>query len=176
MPPRSHFGLGIYATVVSTAVGLLTLYGELFQRVKVHVSEDYRVNVRGRWLVFGQKPARDLGVPDESRKPILTVRVINRGLRPVTIRSVSKAYWAQTKRHLFEDMVGSIRIDPGEAHSFHLGDRETPYEHGSIGRLNRVYVLDAADRVHPVTQRWIQRIENVVWRRLTIWIGHRRDA
>ena len=54
-------GLGIYSTVVSTAVGLLTLYGELFQRIGVKVSEDYLVRARDKWVVFGQRPARTGG-------------------------------------------------------------------------------------------------------------------
>jgi hypothetical protein len=170
--------LGLYATVISTAVALLTLYGEIFQRVSVRGRESYVVAVGGdRYYVMAPDAVEDLEVPAGAvRRPVLTLVVRNRGRQTVSIDTVSKAYWFKIKRQLFDEAVqgGSFTLQPGHSHTLTVGTRQK-YAHGAVGSMRRFFVVDGAGRIHPPRERWRQRLENLLYRR---WVmaarRHRR--
>ena len=167
------FWLGLYATLIATAVALLTLYGELFQRVGVKARERFVVNVgSGDHRVIAPEIADSLGVPGEARTPILSVHVRNRGRRPVQIRAVLQAHWFELDRYSFDEALAPVTIQPGHSHDFAIGYGRT-YEY-SGRRVRRVYAYDGADRVYPLRERWLQRAENLLYRRVALRLRSRR--
>jgi hypothetical protein len=166
--------LGLYATVVSTATGLLALYGEVFQRVRVGSTEDFVIPAsRGRTLKVARDYADEIGVPEHARRPVLSIRVINRGRQPVQVRSVMQARWFRLQRSVFDEPMdaGPAVVEPGRFHDFTIGMHHD-YAHGHS--LRRIYVVDGADRVHPLRERWLQRVESVTWRWIAVRVSRRR--
>jgi hypothetical protein len=170
------FWLGIYATIVSTLVALLTLYGEIFQRIDVGADEGYRVDLggpSGRRTVWATEQGADkLGAPNVIRRPGLRVRVRNRGRRPVQIMQILQARWFALDRFMFDEFttpeILPRVIEPGRTEYFLLGVKQE-YRLYNVRRVSRFYAVDGAGRVHPLRERWLQALENVLYRRLLLW-------
>jgi hypothetical protein len=111
---------------------------------------------------MGPEAVRDFDVPERATRPILTIRVVNRGRRPVQVRTIAKAHSDKTGRSVFPEPMRLLPlvIEPDRYHDFHEGT-ESDYEHGSVGRMSRFYIIDGTDRTYPLRERWRQRIENL---------------
>lgn len=165
--------LGIYATLVSTAVALLTLYGEVFQRVRVIAREAYRVpKPDGRALVVvGDDALDEMEVPRETAQPILTIGLMNRGRQPVQIQTVSKAY--PVKREVLHDVIEQlpVTVAPGHVVSLTHG-AQGGFQHGDV-TPGRFFALDGTGRIHPLHERWRQALENLLYRDAVVWYRNR---
>lgn len=171
--------LGIYASVVSTATGLWALFHGIFRdraRVRVKAVEAHHVAVKGEprpIIIRGWDTLLTMEITPTQRTPVLEIEVRNRGRRDVQIETVSKARLGGA--WIFGDLLPQLPFDvPAERkHSVLLGQRGG-YDHGSI-KLGRFYVVDGAGRVHPLHERWRQRLEWPVTK-LVAWYRRRRTA
>lgn len=171
--------LGLYASAVSTAVGLLTLYGELFQRITVIPREGYRVSYSliaggGSFVAADEKTLATMGVTPEDATPVITVAIRNRGRFPVQIQTISRAH--PVNRDLFHDLLRQVpfEVAAGQTRTVTLGvdDDYTP----DTEPLRRFFALDGAGRIHPLRERWRQRTENLLYRRAVLWHRRRRKT
>jgi hypothetical protein len=158
------FWLGLYASAVSSAVALVTLYGLVFMRIKVLARDAYAVKVTGttrEMVVYGDDTLKTMGVPPGAATPILAVTVMNRGRQPVRIDKVSRV--VGVKHDVFGDFMAQVPFDlaPGHSESVVHG-RQGGHSHGDIS-LRRFYVVEGAGRIHPWTERWRQRVERIVY-------------
>jgi hypothetical protein len=155
----------ILTAVGSAAVaGALALYGELLQQIGVRARERFVVRIGGEQRTVDSSTVQYLCLPPKPGPPILAIRVRNRGRRPVQIRTVGQAYWFRVDGAIFDEPFRElpVTIQPGRAHEFLIGGVR-PYEH--TGRpVRRVYVVDGGDRIHPLRERWLRRVENVLYR------------
>jgi hypothetical protein len=171
--------LGLYASAVSTAVGLLTLYGELFQRISVIPSEGFHVLFSataggGALVAKDEETLAIMGATPEDAHPVLTVAIRNRGRFPVQIQTISRAHWVN--RDLFHDLIRQVpfEVEPGHTRTITLTlDEDHPYGSES---MRRFFAVDGTGRIHPLRERWRQRLENVLYRRLVLWVRRRRRA
>jgi hypothetical protein len=173
--------LGLYATAVSTAVGLLTLYGELFQRVSVIAREGFQVlfsetyskaTGRGSFVAASEEALEAMDAKPEDAYPVITVAIRNRGRLPVQIQTIGRAHWV--KRDLFPDLLLQVpfEVDGGHTRSLTVNLPED-YARGTES-LRRFFAVDGAGRVHPLRERWRQRIENLLYRRAVLWLRRGR--
>jgi hypothetical protein len=147
--------LAVYAAVIATLHGAWSLFHGVVRdraRVVVKVSEA-QIHPTGT--------------------RILDVTVSNRGRRPVYIVKVAPVVSAARGGHLIlVDFMSQLtpppRLAEGESTSFHHGlhGGHTP---GDL-RMNRWFVRDGAGRIHPLHERYRQRIERFVF-----WPIRRRD-
>jgi hypothetical protein len=166
--------LGIYATTVSTAVALLTLYGELFLRIGVRARETFMVKVAGgrNMSIAGEAAIEDIGIPKEGTRPIMLVEVRNRGRQTVQIQKLAQGEWI--RRPVFDEPFRRLPLDlaPGHSETFELGV-EHPYAHGTYS-TRRIFIVDGAGRVHPLRERWRQRFEDLAYRSLVLFLRRRK--
>ncbi|TML77481.1 MAG: hypothetical protein E6G12_03800 [Actinobacteria bacterium] len=160
-------GLAVYAATVGTIGGLWTLYSGVAldrARVALSVAEGEVISTAG----------------SESRVPILMVRVSNRGRRAFSIQTIGRV--VSMRRHqgphelsadIMRQLTPPILLGEGEGRTFTHGERGG-YEHGQMP-LTRWYVIDGAGRTYPISERWRQRIERVLFWPYR-WIGRRRDS
>jgi hypothetical protein len=164
------FWLGLYASVVSSAVALITLYGYLFNRVRVVAREDFRVLVEGGTPVIchGEDSLDAMGLTRDGATEVLTIGILNRGRQTVQIGMVSKAHPVQ--RSVFPDLPEQlpVTIEPGHSKTVIHG-KEGNYSHGDLKNMRRFFVADGAGRIYPYRERWRQRLENLLYRRLVLW-------
>jgi hypothetical protein len=100
-------------------------------------------------------------VPDSARRPILTVKVRNRGRREATIDSVNQVI-AGGKINAFGDLLPQVPfLIPAERGSTLVMGKDGGYAHGDI-RLKRFFVVDGAGRIHPLRERYRQRVRRVI--------------
>jgi len=160
------FWLGLYASAVSSAVALMTLYGLIFMRIKVVARDAYAVKVKGtarEMIVYGDDTLKTMGVPRSGATPMLAVTVKNRGRQPVQIDTVSRV--AGIKHHVFGDFMAQVPFELAPGHSKTVvHGRQGGHNHGDIP-LSRFYVVEGAGRIHPWTERWRQRVERLIYRR-----------
>src|SRR5262249_19794294 len=154
------FWLALYASVLSSLVALVTLYGEIFNRIRVVAREDYFIptgGAGGGFIVHGEDTLEGMGAPRALAGPGLTVGISNRGRQTVQIRAVSKAY--PVKRELFKDIMQQLPITIEAGHATQVvNGKEGGYAHGGLS-MRRFYVVDGAGRVYPYHERWRQRVE-----------------
>ncbi len=169
----SAFWLGLYASVVSSAVALITLYAHTFQRVRVVVRDDYFAPIASSqpgagYMIHGEDMLEAMGVVKEQAVPILVVGISNRGRQPVQITTVSKAY--AVNRDLLRDLISQlpVTLEAGHMKSLVAG-KDGGYAHGDFKSMRRFFVVDGAGRIYPYRERWRQRVENLLYRRLVIW-------
>ncbi len=162
----SAFWLGLYASVVSSAVAVVNLYGQIFMRIRVLVREGYAVKVKGQtrhMIIHGDDTLQTMGVPPAAATPILTVTVMNRGRQMVRIEKVSRVRGA--KHVVFGDFMDQTPFDllPGHSQTVAHG-LQGGHAPGDVP-LRRFYVTEGAGRVHPWTERWRQRVDKLIyWR------------
>jgi hypothetical protein len=158
------FWLGLYAGVIASATGLWSLFRELWlerARLDVVPSEAWlvRTTAGGRMIVKGDDTLQTMGVPASARSPILEVEIRNRGRRDVEIRTI-----AQRRRggsFVFGDLLPQIPFEmPAErTRTVVMGDKGG--YHGDVSP-RRFYVVDGANRIHPLSERYRQRLERLL--------------
>jgi len=160
------FWLGLYASAVASITGLWALFRELWiERARIDVAPEdaWLVRVKGQerpLIVKGEDTMRTMQVPDSARRPILTVKVRNRGRREATIDSVNQVI-AGGKINVFGDLLPQVPfLIPAERGSTLVMGKDGGYAHGDI-RLKRFYVVDGAGRIHPLRERDRQRVRRI---------------
>lgn len=136
--------LAIFASIVGVLNGAWVLYTGLVRdraRVVVRVAE-----------------ANALGAGNPV--PMLMVTVSNRGRRPVQITHVTWVASARAGTFAFsQDILGQLPITLGESESKTFGHGHMGgYAHGTIP-LRRWFATDGAGRIHPLRERYRQRLE-----------------
>ena len=100
------------------------------------------------------------------RRPILWVKVRNRGRRVTHIEAVSRVVAAWKSQEEISADIGHqlttpVRLEEGQAHSFVHGALGG-YSHGEMP-LKRWYVLDGGGRVFPRRERYRRGLESVIF-------------
>lgn len=162
------FWLGIYASVVASATGLWSLFRELWlerARFDVVASDAWLVK-SGKMIIKGDDTLKTMGITPTMRTPILEVVVRNRGRRDAEIRTIGQAR-PDGGSFVFGDLLPQIPFEiPGERTKvLVMGDRGG-YEHGSVSP-KRFYVVDGANRIHPLRERYRQWLTRPFRRRRT---------
>jgi hypothetical protein len=167
-----HFTLwlSVYATTVSTLVALLTLYGEIFPRVRLDVSESLLVTVAGgkQMLVSDRETLIGIGGEPGAGIEVLAVAVRNRGRRELRIENLTR------RRGLSRDMLrdASLQIPanvpPGHSATI-VNGAQGGYKHGQIS-TRWWYIVDGGDRIYPLRIRWLLKFENILYRRAILWL------
>jgi hypothetical protein len=164
------FWLGLYASVVSSLVALVTLYSQTLARIRVQAREDFFVRMAdgGQLVASGKDALEAMGARLDQAVPVLNVGMSNRGRNTVQITMVSKAH--PVKRDLFADAMPQLPLvlEPGHLATVVIG-KEGGYAHGDLKNLRRFFVADGAGRIYPYRERWRQRLENLLYRRAVIW-------
>jgi hypothetical protein len=160
--------------VISTAVALLTLYGEIFPRVRLDVAEMLLVNTTGggTMLVSDRDTLVGMGGSPAGAIPVLSIAIRNRGRRDARIESLARRNGLSSE--MFADAATQLPGDvkPGHSLTVVLGVKGG-YSHGDIP-LHGFFVVDGGDRVYPLRRRWLLTIENVLYRRALIRLRNRR--
>jgi hypothetical protein len=160
--------LALYGAIVGTIGGAWTLYVSIIldrARVRVSVTEGHAVTP-------------STSSPGAARQtPILMVHVSNRGRRGTSIQSVARVVnmkrahgTHELSADIAKQLTNSVRLGEGEGHTFVHGQLGG-YELGAMP-TRRWFVTDGAGRVHPLRERWRQRLERVIywpWR----WVARR---
>lgn len=145
--------LALYAAILGTLNGAWALY--------VSVIRD-----RPRIVV---RAARAEAVPTGAsghRYPIFWVTVANRGRRAVSIDSIARTATAVRGTSivtvdLMEQTQTKPRLEESQSRTFVHGQRGG-YQHGDLP-TSRWYVTDGAGRVHPLRERYRQRLESLIF-------------
>jgi hypothetical protein len=171
------FWLGLYASIVSSVVAIVTLYAETLARVRVAAREDFFVRMPdGGGLIASDEAALEaMGATLDQAVPVLTIGISNRGRHVVQITMVGKAH--AVKRDLFADVMPQLPlvVEPGHLRTV-VNGKEGGYAHGDVKNLRRFFVADGAGRIYPYRERWRQRAENLLYRRAVIWWRKRKRA
>lgn len=156
--------LAVYASVIATLDGGWTIFnGAIRDRARVVVT-----------AYQGEAIAPDGG----PRQPLFMVRVSNRGRRPVNVEAVSRLENVVRGTHIASadfgrQLAGRPRLDESQAQTFVHGELGG-YQHGDLP-TSRWYVVDGAGRIHPLRERYRQRLLGLIFwpvRRVLSW----RDA
>jgi hypothetical protein len=147
--------LAVYGATIGTVGGLWTLYAGVVldrARIRVRVTEAHSI-----------KPGSKV------KTPLLVVSVSNRGRRGASIQSVSRVVSMrrapgshEISADIAQQLAQAVRLGEGEGRTFLHGELGG-YTLGAIP-LRRWFVLDGADRMHPLRERWRQRVERAIWR------------
>jgi hypothetical protein len=167
------FWLSVYATAVASLTALWSLFRELWQerpRLDVEASEAWIVRVRNEprvMVVKGEKTLTTMGVPASARRPVLELTIRNRGRRDAKIQQV-----LQAKNRNVSDVFGDFMsylpfLVPAETTVNLVHGKDGGYAHGEV-KLKRFYVVDGANRVHPLHERYRQRLARPFRRRPSV--------
>jgi hypothetical protein len=153
--------LGVYSTVVSTAVALLTLYAEVFLRISVVTRSGFYGSHQGP--AFHER-SDEFPATGQTLQPVFGVHVRNRGRQSVFVASVHQA--GAFARHRTLDWVahpysGPDYVNPNTTVRFIVGGEGTPQN----TKPKRFFVVDGVGAVHPLRERWRMRVEDVLFRR-----------
>jgi hypothetical protein len=168
------FWLGLYASAIASATGLWSLFRELWverARLDVTPEEAWLVRVRGGerpLIVRGDQTLQRMGVPESARTPVLIVTVRNRGRRDATVASVNQMIPGGRGRiNVFGDLLPQLPFPiPAERSANLVMGKDGGYAHGDVA-LERFYLVDGADRIHPLRERYRQRVSRVLGRSST---------
>lgn len=161
MPLFDTRDLAIYGSIVGTLNGAWVLYHGVIRdrpRIVIRASKAEAVPTG-----FGQ------------RYELFMVSVANRGRRPVNIDSISRldALVRGTSIvtvDLMEQLAERPRLEESQSRTFVHGQRGG-YKHGDLP-TSRWYVVDGAGRIHPLRERYRQRVLSFVFwpiRRVLNW-------
>jgi hypothetical protein len=153
--------LGVYSTVVSTAVALLTLYAEVFLRVKIVPRSGFYGSDAGP--AFYER-RDDFPATGQTPKPVFGVHVSNRGRQAVYVASVHQARATEPHRALAwvaHPYSGPDYVAPNSSLRFIVGGDLTPEN----TRPRRFFIVDGVGIVHPLRERWRMRVEGLLFRR-----------
>lgn len=142
--------LAIYAALIATADLTWTLFQGLRDRARITV----RV-----------AEAQAITPGTNERQPMLMVSVSNRGRRPTFITHVARVsnVWrgvSEFSSDIMLQLQNPVRLEEGQGQTFahgHMGG----YQHGDLP-VARWFVTDGAGRMHPLRERYRQRVERVV--------------
>jgi hypothetical protein len=159
--------LAIYASIIGTLDGTWALYNGVFRDRPRVVVQAYRAE--GVPLVVG---------PRQPRQPVFMVKVANRGRRPVTITHAAYVGKVIRGTHMYSvDLLQALqqprRLDESESMTL---------MHGQMGGrtdlpTKRWFVTDGGLRIHPLRERYRQRVEAFIFwpiRRFLNWRETRR--
>ena len=159
--------LGLYASVVASVTGLWALFREIWierPRIVVTVEEAWLVRVKGHdrpLIVKGETALQTMAIPASARTPILTVGIRNRGRRDASIDSVNQVI-GLGRVNVFSDLLPQVPfLIPAERSFTLVLGKDGGYAHGDI-RLERFFVVDGAGRLHPLRERYRQRLSRVL--------------
>ncbi len=153
--------LAVYAAIVATLNGAWALFHGV-------VRDRARIVVR-----VAEAEVHPIGTP------ILDITVSNRGRRAVSITQVAPIRSAVHGSHLISvDLMPQLsphpRLGEGESASFHHG-LNGGYTPGDLP-LTRWFVRDGAGRIHPLSERYRQRIERIVFWPFRRRVRHRERS
>jgi hypothetical protein len=165
------FWLGLYASAVASATGLWALFRELWlERARIDVTpEDFwLVRVKGEarpMLVKGERTLGTMEIPKSATRDVLVVTVRNRGRRDATISRVTQML-PDGRVSVFGDFQSQVPfLIPAERSATILHGQDGGHTRGEIP-LKRFYVIDGAGRIHPLAERYRQRLRRAIpWRR-----------
>jgi hypothetical protein len=167
------FWLSLYATAVASVTALWSLFRELWQerpRLDVEASEAWLVPVKGEprpMVVRGEKTLDTMGVPAGARRPVLELTIRNRGRRDAKVQLVMQAK-SRNVSNVFGDFMLYLPFSvPAETTVNLVHGKDGSYAHGDI-KLKRFYVVDGANRVHPLRERYRQRLARPFRRRPSV--------
>jgi hypothetical protein len=157
------FWLGIYASAVASVTALWSLFRELWvdrPRILVMPEESWRVHNKGeKWLIVADA-ALPTVAPGAPKTPILEVTIRNKGRRDATIESVSQLR-PDGRSNVFQDFLLQLPITiPAEQKKTIVNGGYGGYVHGQS--LKRFYAVDGAGRIHPLRERYRQRLSCVL--------------
>jgi hypothetical protein len=159
--------LGIYASIVSTAAGLWALFHGVFRdraRIYVKVQESYLANIKGggHLVIRGEDNLERFGIAPHRGRQVLAVLIRNKGRRDARAGAVAQARrWYGAS--FFGDLQGQVPCElPAESSTTLVLGRDGGYAHGDI-KTGRFYVVDGAGRVHPLRERYRQRLRFLLW-------------
>ena len=153
-----------YAAVVATLnVAWLVFHQAFMDRARIRLA-----------VAEAELFAPGSGMP---ARPIIGFSVYNRGRRAAYIASVErmsepKTNTRQKSADIMRQIVQPVRLDEGQSMSITHG-ADGGYKPGDLP-MSRWFVMDGAGRIHPLRERYRQRVEAVVlwpWR----W-RHRRTV
>jgi hypothetical protein len=158
--------LAIYASIIATLEGSWSLYHGLIRDRPRIIVKPYRAE---------SIPAGVLG----ARQDIFMVKVSNRGRRPVTIDHVGYVAKAIRGTHalsmdLLRQLTEPKRLEESESLTLIHGEAGG-YSHGDLP-TKRWFAQDGAQRIHPLRERYRQRVEQCVYwplRRFLDWRDRR---
>jgi hypothetical protein len=168
MPAFETRDLAIYASVVGTLNGAWALYnGVVRDRPRIVVRA-----VRGEAVPTG----------GGARQPLLMVTVSNRGRRAVSIDGIARlerivAGTSIVTVDLMQQTADKPRLAESQSRTFVHGQLGG-YTHGDLAE-SRWYITDGAGRIHPLRERFRQRLYSIVFwpiRRAIRWRDARRSA
>jgi hypothetical protein len=149
--------LGVYSTVVSTAVALLTLYAEVFLRVSVVTRSGFYGSHQGP--AFHER-GDEFPATGQTLQPVFGVHVRNRSRQSVYVASVHQAR-AFAPHRMLEWVAyphnGPDYVSPNTTVMFIVGGAWTPEN----TRPRRFFVVDGVGIVHPLRERWRMRAERL---------------
>lgn len=157
--------LAVYAALVASADALWTIYrGVVLDRARI-VVRPARYGAHG-----GPGPPQEL----------FGITVSNRGRRAVTVESIAQMTSSVNgvsivTYDLMQQTAQKPRLEESQSKTFQHG-LQGGYSHGDIS-TTRWYVVDGAGRIHPLRERYRQRIERLTFwpvRRVTRWRKRRR--
>lgn len=163
--------LALYGAIVGTIGGAWTLYTSiLLDRARIRVK-----------AVEGQAMTPTSSSPVAApHMPVLMVRVSNRGRRGASIQTVGRVINMRLahgqhamSQDIAQQLTSPLRLGEAEGHTFVHGQMGG-YQFGGLP-TTRWYVVDGGGRIHPLRERWRQRIERPIfwpWR----WVAGRRDT
>lgn len=144
--------IALYAAIVGTLAGAWSIYlGVFLDRARIRISV-----AEGETISPGAN----------ARTPVVMVRVSNRGRRAAHITHISRVVSARRNRHelsadIMRQLAVPIRLDESEGKTVVHG-AQGGYTPGSMP-LKRWYVVDGAGRIHPLRERYRQRVERILW-------------
>jgi len=157
--------LGVYSTIVSTAVALLTLYAEVFLRVKVIPRSGFYGSDGGPAF---HESEDEFPATGQTLEPAFGVNVSNRGRQTVWVGSIHQARAFESHRTfawVTAPYGGPAYVAPNSTLRFTVGGEWTPEN----TRARRFFIIDGVGVIHPLRERWRMRIENVLFRRALLW-------
>jgi hypothetical protein len=167
------FWLSLYATAVASLTALWTLFRELWQerpRIDVEPTEAWLVRVKGEqrpMVVRGEDTLKRMDVPVGARRLVLELTVRNRGRRDAKIQQVLRAK-NRNVSEVFGDFMAYLPfLAPAETTTTLVHGKDGGYERGDVP-LKRFYVVDGANRIHPLTERYRQRLARPFRRRPSV--------
>jgi hypothetical protein len=142
-----------YAAVVATLNVVWTVFQEVFRdraRIKLAVADS------------------ELFTPGTSipARPIIGYSVYNRGRRATYVSSIErisapKTGGRQKSADIMRQIVQPVRLDEGQSMTITHG-ADGGYAHGDLP-MKRWFVIDGAGRIHPLRERYRQRLEAIIF-------------
>ena len=150
--------LAVYAAIVGTLSGAWTLYASIvLDRARIRVS-----------AYEGQAITPTTMSPGgASRTPVLMVSASNRGRRGASIQTVcrvldmKRVVRMELSSDITKQLTKPVRLGEGEGHTFVHGAGGGHVLGGMSTR--RWFVVDGGGRIHPLRERWRQRMERVIY-------------